>query len=77
MSFINRYICFSNESLKEMSWVSTFLSGCSLIISGITLILTNVVFLAILSFAIGVMVCALSGAVYYAGKLTEEHEKSR
>lgn len=60
-----------------MSWVSTFLSGCSLIISGIALILTNVVFLAMLSFAIGVMVCALSGAVYYAGKLTEEHEKSR
>lgn len=60
-----------------MSWVSTFLSGCSLIISGIALILANVVFLAILSFAIGVMVCALSGAVYYAGKLTEEHEKSR
>lgn len=60
-----------------MSWVSTFLSGCSLIISGIALILANVVFLAILSFAIGVMVCALSGAVYYAGKLTEEQEKSR
>lgn len=73
MSFIKRY----NKSLKEMSWVSTFISGCSLIISGIALILTNVVLMAVLAFAIGVMVCALSGAVYHASKLTEEDEICR
>jgi len=71
MSFIKRY----NESLKEMSWVSTFISGCSLIISCIALILTNVVFMASLAFAIGIMVCALSGAVYHASNQTEEEDE--
>ncbi|EBP8539774.1 hypothetical protein AMM99_24865 [Salmonella enterica] len=73
---IRKYIDFSPETLEQMSWFTTFISGCSLIMTGVSLFLNQIPIFALLSLAGGAVLCALSGAIYHARSL-RENDKSK
>ncbi|EAX8010780.1 hypothetical protein KG829_004702 [Salmonella enterica] len=74
---IRKYIKFSHEPLEQISWLSTFISGCSLILAGVTLLLNQMLFYLLCYPSLAGLSCACYQEPYITPEASEKMTKVR